>query len=250
LNLAFFFGHANRANLAGLFEGSASISFTFMAVSAFLMVSLSAAAIWMAIRRRGALNKLRGGAVWRSARIALSIFAVFFIAIESLIFAASLPTEIPNTKEALILGAHVSSEGPSPTLYSRLVAGAQYALANPDAVLIVSGGRGLDEPVSEAEAMREFLIRRGVDARRIVTEDKSHNTFENLVNTREMLSPDDNPYPITIITSEFHVCRTAMLAARAGFKPYFLPAPTPPGILPSYYSREFFGLIKSFFADR
>lgn len=250
LNMLFFITHANPAILSGLFVGKASPSFTFMAASAVVMLSVSAVAIRGALLRRRALCSFRASAPWRVARAALTAFACFFVAVTALIIASSFPSAAPQTGDLLILGAHVSDDGLSDILSGRLETGAGYAAARPDMRIIVSGGKGLDEPVSEAEAMSDFLVSHGIAADRIILEDQSHNTYENLVNTAALLRTGCDKYEITIVTSEFHICRTAMLASRAGYAPYFVAAKTPPSILPSCYSREFFGLIKSFFIDR
>ena len=250
LNLIFFFAHANSENLSALLEGEASISFTFMAVSAIIMTSAASVAAYLAIRRGELLERLRKSRPWRAARIVLTAFAAVFIIVEANIVAASFPGRIPVTQEMIILGAQVSRDGLSVTLHNRLQAGLEYAKANPGIRVIVSGGQGLDEPVSEASAMRDYLVSQGLDGERIMQEDSSHNTIQNLKNTMDLLPKSDAPYPITIVTSEYHIRRTAMLAERAGFEPYFIAAGTPPSILPSCYSREFFGLIKSYFMDR
>jgi uncharacterized SAM-binding protein YcdF (DUF218 family) len=233
-----------------MFEGEASVSFTFMTASAFIMLLTSALILTLAARNGALLERMRGSRAWRRIRAALSLFALFIICVESMIIFASYPGKIPETAEIIILGAHVSRTGLSQTLQSRLDAGAEYAKANPGALIIVSGGQGLDEPVSEAEAMRDYLALQGIDEDRIIMESRSHNTFENFIFSGELLQMGEKPYPIAVVTSEFHILRASMLAARAGFKPYFIAAKTPAGILPSCYSREFFGLIKSFITDR
>jgi len=250
LNIIFFLVHASLVNVIGVFTGEASVSFIFMTTSAFVMLTVSVLIVIMAKRRGEALERLRGSLVWRCARAVLTVFGVFFVAVISVMVGASLPRQIPQTPEVIILGAYVSQDGPSATLLGRLVAGAEYAAGRPDVRVIVSGGQGLDEPVTEASAMRDYLVGQSISADRILLEERSGNTFENLVFTRAMLPEGDGPYPVTIVTSEFHVLRASMLAERAGYKPYFIPARTPPSILLSCYSREFFGLIKSFFVDR
>ena len=250
LNLVFFIIHASPVNLAGLFDGGASISFTFMAASSVTMLSMSALIIYLAARRKELFWRLRGCIPWKAARVLLSAFAAFFITVVSMMVAASFPGVIPPTSEIIILGAHVAPEGLSSTLESRLIAAAEYAKSNPGARLILSGGQGLDEPVSEAAAMFDYLTAQGIDKERLLLEDKSHNTYENLTNSYALLPTGGEPYPVTIVTSEFHILRTSILAERAGFKAYFVPARTPRGILPSCYSREFFGLIKSYISDR
>ena len=250
LNMIFFAVHASPANVAGILGGEASASFTFMTLSAFALLSASALVAYLSARKKALLAKIRGSAAWRAARIVLAGFALFFIAVLAAMVAASFPGAASEAPEMLILGAHVSDRGLSQTLQSRLDAGAAYAAANPGVKIIVSGGQGLDEPVTEASAMRDYLVSLGIARDRIALEENSHNTFENLLFTRDLLGAGPETYPIIIVTSEFHIRRTRMLAARAGFEPRFIAAKTPLGILPSCYSREFFGLLKSYFADR
>ena len=263
LNLIFFFVHLSLANLTGIFTGRASLSFTFMAASALVLSTMSIFVAYLALRRKSALERLRNMLAWRIIRIVLSAFAVLFMIVESMMIAASFPKDAPMPPDTIIiLGAHVAADGLSATLQSRLEAGLAYAAANPGAAIIVSGGQGLDEPISEAAAMRGFLVANGIDEGRIWMEDESHNTFENLVFTMDILNdkgrfdaddgiPDSSrSYSVTIVTSEFHIFRTAMLAGRVGYDPHFISAPTPFSILPSCYSREFFGVVKSFFVDR
>jgi uncharacterized SAM-binding protein YcdF (DUF218 family) len=250
LNLIFFIVHVSPVNLAGIFTGKASLSFTFMTASAFIMTPVSVIILYIFFRRKNLLERLRSNPVWRMARMALAAFALFLIILEANIIIASFPEPVPAGADVLILGAYVSKDGPSEILFSRLTAGLEYAAANPGARVIVSGGQGLDEPVSEAEAMRDFLVAHGLEESRILLEDKSHNTYQNLVNSIAMLTNGEEPYAIAVVTSEFHIFRTAMLAARAGVEPYFMPAKTPPGILLSCYSRELFGVIKSYFMDK
>ncbi|MCL2163913.1 MAG: YdcF family protein [Oscillospiraceae bacterium] len=252
LNLIFFIVHVSPVNFIGMFSGRASLSFTFMAASALIMVPVSAIIVYLAFRRKPVLDRLRNSTPWRLTRVVMSIFAAFFIVVELNLIIASFPKATPATPEIIILGAHVEQDGLSETLYSRLITGLEYAKINPDVRIVVSGGQGLDEPVSEAVAMRDFLVLHGLDESRILMEDKSYNTFENLMNSYEILQTgnEQRPYPITIVTSEFHIFRSAMLAKRVGFEPYFAPAATPRSILLSCYSREFFGLLKSYFMDR
>jgi len=250
LNLIFFIIHASPASISGLIEGNASISFAFMTASSIFMLLISAAAFYIAFRRREVMDKIRAGLPWRIARGLLTLFALFFISVEIIIINYSFPKPVPETSELLILGAHVRPDGLSVTLHNRLAVGAAYANGHPDVQVFVSGGQGLNEPISEAAAMRDFLVTQGVSEDRIRLEDQSHNTFENMVYTYRMLPIKSERRPIIIVTSEFHICRASMLASRAGFEPYFIPAPTPRSLLLSSYSREFFGLIKSYLFDR
>jgi len=249
INLLFFILHASVTNVLGLFTGEASVSFTFMAASAFFMLSVSALIIFLLVKRGALMRRARNSLPFRIARYLLAVLAAFFIVVTAFAVSASSPGPVVNTPEMLILGAYVSQDGPSVTLQGRLEAGVEYAAAHPDVRIIVSGGQGLDEPVSEASAMRDFLVSRGIDEKRIILEEYSHNTLENMKNTYAKLDAGGGSYPIVVVTSEFHILRASMIARRVGFEPYFIAAKTPLGLLPGNYSREFFGMIKSFIID-
>ena len=143
---------------------------------------------------------------------------------------------------------------PSPSLKHRLAAALEYAKEFPDVPIVVSGGQGPDELITEAEAMKCFLVERGIDPRLIIVEDASTNTWENLMLTREVLKMDAplKRDKVLIVTSEFHMFRSLMLARRSGFEPHGKAAPTPayPRYLKPYlYFREYFAVIKSLLFD-
>ena len=67
------------------------------------------------------------------------------------------------------------------TLARRLDAALAYLEENPKAYVVVSGGQGAGEDISEAEAMRRYLAARGIEESRILMEDKSMSTLENFL---------------------------------------------------------------------
>lgn len=148
----------------------------------------------------------------------------------------------------LVLGARVLDENtPCKTLEKRLKSALTYLKKFENSKVIVSGGKGIDEPVSESFVMRKYLINYGIDIDRIIVEDSSTNTFENLKNTKKLLKNIDE---ILIITSKYHLFRAKILAKRVGFKKINLIGS---GI--SYESmqknliREIFAIIKSILLD-
>ena len=78
----------------------------------------------------------------------------------------------------IVLGAGLRGDRPSTTLKGRLNAAYEYHLENPDALIIVSGGQGHDEDITEAEAMKKYLVALGIPDDRIVKEEKSTSTYE------------------------------------------------------------------------
>lgn len=115
---------------------------------------------------------------------------------------------------AVVLGAAVNESGvPSRIMRSRLRATLAFLEKNPTAVVILSGGQGPDEPMSEAQCMYSAMLEMGAEKDRLLMEGESHTTRENLINSMKII--DDRggtDTPITIITSEFHQRRAAYIA--------------------------------------
>ena len=145
----------------------------------------------------------------------------------------------------IVLGAQVREDGPSTVLRYRLDTAVTYLNDNPDTVCIVSGGKGDNEPCSEAEAMRKYLTEHGIAGERILLEDQSGNTAENLKNCLAMLpSPDVS---VAVLTNNFHMCRAIGIARKAGYKKLFgVPAPSTKAYLVHNVTREMVGIVKDF----
>jgi len=150
----------------------------------------------------------------------------------------------PPRGEALpviVLGAKVREDGPSLILARRLDAAAAYLKVNPGAICIVSGGQGPDEPTTEAYAMRKYLIERhGIEPERIIQEDKSSNTAENLSFSRALLGDQTRA---AVVTDSFHQLRASIYAGKAGLETYSILSFTPPGLLPAYWVRDILGVL-------
>ena len=147
-----------------------------------------------------------------------------------------------KTDVIIILGAHVNGTRISASLKSRLDTALDFLRRFPDTKVIVSGGQGRGEAVAEADAMAEYLIRSGIESGRIIREGKSASTRENLRFCREFLDAEEEK--AGIVTSDFHVFRTLLLAGQEGYRrATAIPAPTEPVFLPNYLVREFFAVI-------
>ena len=90
-----------------------------------------------------------------------------------------------NLDYLIVLGAQVYKNGPSPVLKFRLDKAYEYLSANPETRCIVTGGQGSNEPFTEASCMADYLVKRGIDSGRIILEDKSTTTAQNLTNSNE-----------------------------------------------------------------
>lgn len=85
----------------------------------------------------------------------------------------------------IVLGAQVKESGPSVVLRYRLDRAVSYLKENDNTLVIVSGGKGINEPATEASVMKEYLINEGINEERIIIEDKSNTTKENLINSKK-----------------------------------------------------------------
>lgn len=121
-----------------------------------------------------------------------------------------------NLDYIIVLGAQVRENGPSVVLKYRLDTAIDYLNDNPNTICIVSGGQGANEPFSEAKGMAEYLLDRGVEEHRIILEDKSTNTAENIQNSKVLMEESYNG--VGIVTNNFHVFRAVQIAKVQGLE--------------------------------
>jgi uncharacterized SAM-binding protein YcdF (DUF218 family) len=150
----------------------------------------------------------------------------------------------------IVLGAGLGSRGQvTPLLASRLDRGREVweaiAARGGSPLLIVSGGKGDDERVPEAEAMAAYLMTRGFPAGCLIQESRSRTTEENLAYSKAIMRAakplgDDGKDPrCVIVTSSYHVFRTAIIARKAGIRGQVTGARTAAYYWPSAMLREF-----------
>ena len=142
----------------------------------------------------------------------------------------------------IVLGAQVRKDGPSPVLKYRLDKAVEYLNENPDTVCIVSGGQGSNEPWTEAEGMAQYLQEKGIDTARILTEDQSQTTEQNITNSKMLMKEGAS---VGIVTNNFHVFRALQIAKKYGLSDVCgIAADSTPKYLPNNMLREFFGEMK------
>ncbi|MCQ2500897.1 MAG: YdcF family protein [Lachnospiraceae bacterium] len=146
-------------------------------------------------------------------------------------------TSGPGAEYLIVLGAHINGDVVSRALQNRLDTAVRYYRENPDTKLILSGGKGPGEDITEAQAMREYLLQKGVPEESILTEEQSFNTEENIVNCRKLAERDDKK--LIIVTNRFHLSRAIRICKKQGITQVEgLPAEDDPIMIPSYYLRE------------
>lgn len=174
-----------------------------------------------------------------------------FTVLETMVVRGSFADESDAPVSAVIvLGAGVNGETPSLTLRTRIDAAAAYLEEHPDVPVVLSGGQGPGEAITEAECMRRALVRRGVDESRLYPEERSTSTQENLRYSRAILEElgVDPAQRVAIVTSDFHLCRARLMW---GGDTAAVPAHLPSALYfqcmtVNYFIREAFGLAAYF----
>lgn len=187
----------------------------------------------------------------KTVAVVLVLLILQFVVIEGLIILNGKSDAETRTDYLIILGAELNGRTISSSLKARLDAGLLYLRKFPDVKVVVSGGQGRGEDITEAEAMREFLIANGIDEGRIITEPNATSTMENFIFSKALINQQiGKPVSdITFVTNSFHVLRAKMLAGRNGLNATAISGDTL-HISPLIYLREYFALIKSFIFDR
>ena len=144
----------------------------------------------------------------------------------------------------IVLGCGLAGERVTPLLAARLDRAIRLYEREPaPPLLVVSGGQGPGETMTEAAAMHEYLRAHGIPADRIRREDRATTTEENLEFSAELLPGGVRPHRVLAVTSDYHVFRTAVECRRLGLPFDATGAPTARYFLPSALLREFAALI-------
>ena len=154
----------------------------------------------------------------------------------------------------VIFGCQLREYGPSTLLRDRMDAALAYLEEHPDMTVVVSGAQGAGEPATEAQGMCDYLVQHGVDRERIILEERSFNTRENIAYSLEALAAGeyDTSGGVVLVSNYFHVARARMLWERADGTGSVSVLAAPSSHLPStlkMYIREPIAMVKSFFFD-
>lgn len=174
-------------------------------------------------------------------RVMAIVGSAIFTLVEVTLIYHSKQKAGPGINNMIILGAQIKGKDISKTLIKRLDTASRYMKENPGTVAVVSGGKGEKEALTEAEAMKQYLLLQGIKEKRIIKEDKSRNTFENILYSKPFLKSDS---PVVIVTNGFHIFRSVQLAKKQGLVAQGLAAPTDGLLAVNYYVREAVGVLK------
>ena len=152
----------------------------------------------------------------------------------------------------IILGCQVMPWGPSVTLQDRLNEALIWLEDHPDTTVVVTGGKGTDEVLSEAQAMANYLVEHGFPEEQILLENRATNTKENLIYSKELLQLEAGE-DVMVVSNGFHLARTRLLWSRLGgdredLSTLAAPMSHRPSIVKQHL-REPLALLKSFLLD-
>lgn len=170
-----------------------------------------------------------------------SIGICIFLVILSLIISKMNVKPVKNLDYIIVLGAQVKESGPSVVLRYRLDRAVSYLKENDNTLVIVSGGQGANEKATEASVMKEYLVNNSINENRIIIEDKSNTTKENLINSKKIIRDNKS---IGIVTNNFHMYRALLIGKKYKVKAVGIPSKSNSYYLPNNLLREVFAYIK------
>lgn len=187
-------------------------------------------------------SKKAGRRVVAAFSFVFSVVLVSAVVIGTLMITATTKTG-QGDEVLIVLGCKVNGDQPSAMLGERLMAAKQYLDTHESAVCIVSGGKGDDEGISEAQCMYNWLVKNGVEKDRIYLEDKSTSTLENIEFSTKILEEEKLGTNVAIATNEFHIFRAGKVAEKNGLTYCAVPAKTDWWLVPTYSVREMYGIV-------
>ena len=215
---AVFYGVLNFGNIAGMAFGALYVLFGLL------------------INRLDTPNQIL------SAVIALCIFLLVVLKMRDIYVAGK--TTADRGQVIIVLGCRVRGNEPSAELIKRADAAYKFLLLNPDSVAILSGGQGKDENISEALCLQQLLLDRGIMKDRLILEDKSSSTEENIKNSLEIMAQLGMKKEAAVATSMYHQKRAQIICKRYELSVKAVSSKTRTALLPTFLMREIFALAK------
>lgn len=175
--------------------------------------------------------------------ISLTISGLIYICFLQFKIIQYARTPIPqNADYLIILGTRVDKNQASASLKNRIDAAATYLKKNTNTIAIASGGKGPNESISEAAVIKQELMARDIKAKRIIIEDHSSRTVENIKFSKKLIL--SNQKTGIVVSNYFHLYRARIIAEDKGLDLYALPAKTPVSEVPKWYIREYLAISK------
>lgn len=185
-----------------------------------------------------------------AVKVVISVLAaaiiILFAVVEGMIISGMKEKTNEQYDYVIVLGARVRGTTVTKSLRKRLDKAFEYIEKNDNTILVLSGGQGNGEDVSEAQAMYDYLVQKGVDKSRLLLEDKSTSTVENIEYSMKIIENNSQNATVEVgfITNNFHVFRAELVCRNMGYDIKGIPAKSDNKLLVNYMFREFFALVK------
>ncbi len=181
-----------------------------------------------------------------AAIVSFCLLLLLFLAVEGCIVSGMVSKPKENLDYVIVLGAQVRGTKITKSLRKRLEKACEYLDENPNTVVVVSGGQGKGEDLSEAQCMKDYLIKYGISEDRIIMEDKSVNTAENIeFSMKKIKEHSKKELPqVGVITNNFHVYRATAVCKKSGYEISGIAAESDKILFINYMVREFFAVVK------
>lgn len=153
------------------------------------------------------------GRVFKIVFALLLLLIIVFLTFGSIIYMYGIGAKPEKSDCIIVLGCQVYGTVPSALLKARLDEGLRLFNEGYGRIIIVSGGKGLGEDISEAQAMKDYLVSKGMDSSKIIMEDKATSTYENIVLSKERME-DRGLRSAVIVSNKFHLRRTSLIAQK------------------------------------
>ncbi|MGN0114273.1 MAG: YdcF family protein [Acutalibacteraceae bacterium] len=189
-------------------------------------------------------SKLKIPAIIASALLCIFVLGVL-ATLTAMGVTAANRTKNDKAVTVVVLGCLVNGTAPSRMLNDRINSAAEYLAANPNVKCIASGGKGDNEEISEAQCIKNELVKRGIDGERIIIEDKSTNTAENLEYSAKIIEQQGLLTDIAVASDNFHQLRAKIYADRNGLNASSLGCHTAFVLSGGYWAREVLGIAKA-----
>lgn len=233
LCLGYFILYAVSAGLTNIF------TYFWLAAGAGCLIGV------FLVHRLHQRNKIIPSAVKRGFGIAAFLLVGVLALAEFFIISYGTSVPAAGADYVIVLGAQVKGKVPSYNLKSRVESACDYLKENPQTMVILSGGQGEGEDISEAQAMAQYLIEKGIAPERMILEEQSGNTYENIKYSSKLMK--DKNSLVILVTNDFHVFRSVKIAQKQGLtRVQGIGTSTWWYTVPNLYLREAFAVIKYF----
>ncbi len=190
---------------------------------------------------------MKSNLYFKIALLMAGMISIYLVTAHSLIVRTMNMDTPGQIDHMIVLGAKVNGDVMSLSLYYRVREALQYLQENENTKVIVAGGQGKGEWITEAEAMASYFIKNDISEDRIIKEERSTTTLENIAFSRELIGEDVKE--LVIVTNDYHLYRASVIAKRYDFEPYPLAAETPRVTKTKAWLREFLAILKTLLLD-